>query len=215
MAEGSYAQAVEFFAKATEARPGQALPRLQMARALLATGESAKAREQIEAALEIDGSSSDAWNTMGRVELAEGDRDAAIASFQRAVDEDEDNSYAWNNLGYVLIEAQRYEESVTALENATTGRKPTSYMWNNLGMAYEHLDMLVEARAAYRQGADLGSTKAQANLARLEGVVSLKRKQALDAGPEGAVDNSVEDAPSLDEAVEGNQDGAVEVESVP
>jgi Flp pilus assembly protein TadD len=47
-------------------------------------------------------------------------------------------------------------------------------MWNNLGMAYEHLDRIREARAAYRQAAAAGSSKGEANLHRLEGVRSLR-----------------------------------------
>jgi hypothetical protein len=41
-------------------------------------------------------------------------------------------------------------------------------------MAYEHLDLLDEARAAYRQAADLGSEKAAASLVRLEGVTTIR-----------------------------------------
>ncbi len=202
MTEGNYGAAVDNFAKAAEKKPNLAAPRMQMARALLASGNHAEARVHAEAAIEIDSSLSDVWNTMGRVELAEGDREAAIASFQRAVDADEDNSYAWNNLGYVLIEVERYEEAVQALENATSGGKPTHYMWNNLGMAYEHLDMLAEARASYRQAVDGGSPKAQANLDRLEGVVSLKRSEEVLDG--GVVEPEVKDeALEVDDKVEG------------
>jgi Tfp pilus assembly protein PilF len=208
MGRGDHVGALANFAKAAEKKPELALPRLQMARALLGAGDHGQARGHVEAALELDASSTDAWNTMGRVELAEGDREAAIASFQRAVDEDEDNSYAWNNLGYVLIEENRFEEAARALESATSGGKPTSYMWNNLGMAYEHLDMITEARAAYRQAADSGSSKAQANLARLEGVISLVRDgEEIDAGatgtqPQTEDNGAVEDGSDADGSAE-------------
>ncbi len=46
-------------------------------------------------------------------------------------------------------------------------------MWNNLGMAYERLDRIVEARAAYEKGSETGSTLATVHLERLEGVTSV------------------------------------------
>lgn len=168
-----YAGAKSDYEEAVSKRPESFRPRVQLARTFLAMGEIDGAREQVEVAIEIDGASSLAWNTLGRVELAERDYAAAVVSFERAVEENEDNSYAWNNLGFVLIEQGDYESAVEALESATSGASPTGYMWNNLGMAYEHLDSITLARAAYRQAADLGSGRAQDNFDRLEGVVSL------------------------------------------
>ncbi len=161
------------YEEAAQKRPESFRPRVQLARTYLALGKIASAREHAELAIEIDGASSLAWNTLGRVELAEHDHEAAVVSFERSVEENDDNSYAWNNLGFVLIEEEDYEGAVEALEAATSGAAPTSYMWNNLGMAYEHLDQIVLARASYRQASELGSGRAQDNFDRLEGVVSL------------------------------------------
>ena len=166
-------------------RPASQHAQIQLARTLLAMGQGGEAREHAEAAIELDGTSSLAWNTMGRVELAEGENEAAIASFERSTEEDADNSYAWNNLGFVLIEEEQYEDAVAALEEATTGGAPRAYMWNNLGMAYEHLDQIELARAAYRQAGNGGSAKALANFQRLDGVISL-----FAAGTEEAPEDS-------------------------
>ena len=173
LTSGENSGALADYAMAVEQRPQSQRARIQLARTFLAMDEAGKAREHAEAALEIDGGSSLAWNTMGRIELIEGENEAAIASFQRATEEDADNSYAWNNLGFVLIEEGLYEEAVAALEEATSGGTPKAYMWNNLGMAYEHQDQIELARAAYRQAGNGGSAKALANFDRLEGVVSL------------------------------------------
>ncbi len=173
MQSGEGEGAVADFLQAIEMRPHSQHAQVQLARTLLSLDRADEAREHIESALELDGTSSLAWNTMGRVELAEGEYEAAIASFERATEEDPDNSYAWNNLGFVLIEEGLYGEAVAALEDATTGGTPKPYMWNNLGMAYEHLDQIALARAAYRQAGEGGSSKAIANFARLEGVESL------------------------------------------
>jgi tetratricopeptide (TPR) repeat protein len=172
-ADGDYDEALELFADAAAKRRAVATPRIEMARTLLRMDRVSKAREHAQVAIEIDPSSSYAWNTLGRVELAEGEREAAIASFERSVEENEDNAYAWNNLGLTLLLDERYEDAAAALESATSGSVQKAYMWNNLGLAYEHLDRIVEARAAYRQASDLGSAKGEASLERLEGVVSL------------------------------------------
>ena len=158
---------------AINSRPESQQAQIQTARTLLALGRGSEARSYAEAAIDADGTSSLAWNTMGRVELAEGDHDAALASFERATEEDVDNSYAWNNLGFVLMAEERYEDAVGALQEATSGIAPKAFMWNNLGMAFEHLDQIAMARAAYRQAGIDGSEKALANVERLKGVVSL------------------------------------------
>lgn len=158
---------------AAERNPDDVKLRVKLARALYDGGKLKEARGHAEAAIETDPDSGSAYYVLGRIEMAAGDMDAAADAFSKTVEQDEDNSYAWNNLGYIYIAQEKWEEAAAALESATSGGKPTDYMWNNLGMAYEHLDRIREARAAYRQAVELGSTKGQANLARLEGVTSL------------------------------------------
>ncbi len=171
--DGEPQQALLDYQQAAQMAPNAAMPEIQQARMYLTLGETGQAREHIAEAIEMDSTSSFAWNTMGRVEMAERDYEAAIVSFARAVDEDPDNSYAWNNLGLVYLSTEDYLEAVQALERATSGVSPKAYMWNNLGMAYEHLNDLVLARASYDQAIGAGSDRAQANYDRLIGVVSL------------------------------------------
>jgi tetratricopeptide (TPR) repeat protein len=104
------------------------------------------------------------------------------------------------------MEQNRFEEAATALENATSGTSPAAYMWNNLGMAYEHLDRIREARAAYRQAATAGSARGQANVQRLEGVTSLR--PAAPAAPSTSLLDTPHDA--LDElmGIEGDEGAA-------
>ena len=200
LGEGELTEAVAHFREASEMQPKNASAKIQLARARLAMGDLSEARTSIEEAVELAPDSSFAWNTMGRIELAEDDIDAAIASFERATEENPDNSYAWNNLGYVYLEQEMYEEASVALESATSGSNPTAYMWNNLGMAYEHLDFIVEARAAYRQGAEAGSKKSEANLERLEGVVSLV-VESIESSDAGASEFGDDDGPKETEEV--------------
>jgi Flp pilus assembly protein TadD len=117
---------------------------------------------------------SSSWNTLGRAQLKHGERKEAVKSFAKAVELNPSSSYAQNNLGLALIYDGKYEEAVDALEEATQLEPVEGYMWNNLGMAYEHLDRLDEARDAYKQAMDLKGERAKENLARLEGVKSIK-----------------------------------------
>jgi Flp pilus assembly protein TadD len=63
-------------------------------------------------------------------------------------------------------------------------------MYNNLGMAYEHLDRLDEAREAYQKAAELKSKPATENLARLQGVKSIRTAKADTTGTDVQVVSS-------------------------
>ncbi len=201
-ASQDFAGAQSDYEEAVSKRPESFRPRVQLARTFLALGKVEDARHHVELAVEFDGSSSLAWNTLGRVELAERDHEAALVSFERAVEENEDNSYAWNNLGFVHMEEESYEEAVEALEAATSGASPTDYMWNNLGMAYEHLDRITLARASYRQAAELGSGRAQDNFDRLEGVVSLVVQSTDEVGDASIFEPESEEEDAVVESTE-------------
>src|SRR5439155_18054900 len=99
-----------------------------------------------------------------------------------------------NNLGLALVYEGRFDEAVDALESATEGDQVEGYMWNNLGMAYEHLDRLEEARDAYGKAAELKAPLASKNLARLQGVKSVRTAKA-DVKRDVAVEGSKLESP--------------------
>jgi Flp pilus assembly protein TadD len=144
------------------------------ARDALSTGEMDRALKLAKMAVQKMPTRSAVYNTLGRVQLARGERKAAITSFEKAVELNPESSYAQNNLGLALIYDGKFAEAVDALEEATELSPVEPYMFNNLGMAYEHLDRLAEARDAYRQAAALKHPRAGENLARLEGVKSVR-----------------------------------------
>jgi Flp pilus assembly protein TadD len=162
------------------------------ARDAMSSGELDRALRLAKLAVAKMPKRSASWNTLGRVQLARGERKDARASFEKAVELNPSSSYAQNNLGLTLIYEGEYDEAVDALEEAVDLTPVEPYMWNNLGMAYEHLDRLEEARDAYRKAAALKSPRASENLARLEGVKSI-RTARLDA-PKMPVD----DLPAID-----------------
>jgi len=148
------------------------------ARDALAAGELQRGLKLAKAAVQKTPNRSAAWNTLGRAQLKNGDRKGAIESFQKACELNPDSSYAENNLGLAFIYEGRWDEAVDALEEATSLAPVEGYMWNNLGMAYEHLDRLEEARDAYRKAAELKTPLASQNLARLQGVKTIRTAKA-------------------------------------
>jgi Flp pilus assembly protein TadD len=152
------------------------------ARQALSSGESDRAFRLATLATKKAPKRSAAWNTLGRVELQRGQRKDAIASFEKAVELNPSSSYAQNNLGLALIYDGKYEDAIDALEEATQLEPVEGYMWNNLGMAYEHQDRLEEARDAYQKAAELKNDRAGDNLARLEGVKTIRTAKAETRG---------------------------------
>ena len=121
-----------------------------------------------------------------------------------------------------MLEQERYQDAAEALESATSSGTPKAYMWNNLGMAYEHLNLIAEARAAYRQASELGSAKAEASVVRLEGVESLvlpeageesvQKDEALaPAADTGLVDGDSED---LNDGIPHDDIGELDIEDL-
>lgn len=148
------------------------------ARDALTAGELNRAMKLAKLAVQKAPARSSAWNTLGRAQLKSGDRKSAIESFEKAIELNPDNIFAENNLGLVLLYEGRFDEAVDALEGATEGEHVEGYMWNNLGMAYEHLDRLEEARDAYQKAAELKAPLASKNLARLQGVKTIRTAKA-------------------------------------
>jgi Flp pilus assembly protein TadD len=162
------------------------------ARAALADGELDRALRLAKLAVAKMPERSAAHNTLGRVQLRLGERSRAIASFDKAVELNPSSSYAYNNLGLALVYDGRFEDAVDALEEATNLTPVEGYMFNNLGMAYEHLDRLVEARDAYHKAADLKAERARENLARLQGVKSIRTARAeIQPSPDDAHDETI------------------------
>jgi Flp pilus assembly protein TadD len=161
-------------------------------------GELQRAVKLGEAAVAKMPHRSAAWNVLGRAQLKSGMRKEAIESFEKATDANPESSYAQNNLGLALIYDGRYEDAVDALEEATELTPVTGYMWNNLGMAYEHLDRLEEARDAYHKAAALDAPFASKNLARLEGVKTIKTAKIDTVGSDVTPKGGAEKTPAVD-----------------
>ncbi len=172
-AAGEHARAKELFEAACKLDRKAADPHIELSRLFIATGERGLAITAANKAIKLAPDSSQAYNTLGRAELARFNYDNAILAFRQATERNPDNVWAWNNLGYTQLQLKHYQEAADALVEATTHKGTEGYMWNNLGTAYEHLDQLDDARAAFDSGSKLGSKEALASRKRLEGVKTI------------------------------------------
>jgi Flp pilus assembly protein TadD len=181
-------------------KPGDLVKR---SREALDKGEIDSAMKLARSAVKKQPQRSAAWNTLGRAQLKKGERKNAIESFGKAVELNPSSSYAQNNLGLALIYDGKFEDAVSALEEATQLEPVEGYMWNNLGMAYEHLDRLAEARDAYRQAFELDADRAKENLARLEGVKSIRTAKNDTVRSDATIESGPADSIPVDEVVDG------------
>jgi tetratricopeptide (TPR) repeat protein len=171
--KGDKEGAKEMFEAAIKLDKKKAEPHIELARLFIATGERGPAVIAANKAVKLAPDSSQAWNTLGRAELARFNYDGAVTAFRQSTELNPENAWAWNNLGFTNLALKQYKEAVDALVMATTKKGVEGYMWNNLGTAYEQLDQLDNARAAFDKGGTLGSKEALASRKRLEGVKSI------------------------------------------
>ena len=168
--KGNHSRAKEMFEAAAKLDKKKSEPHIELARLFITSGERANAIKAANKAVKLAPDSSQAYNTLGRAELARFSYENAIRAFEKSTELNPDNVWAWNNLGFVHLERKDYRKAVGALVEATQRPGATGYMFNNLGTALEQVDELDDARVAYEQGGELGSTEAKASRKRLEGV---------------------------------------------
>jgi tetratricopeptide (TPR) repeat protein len=173
IAKNDVAHARELFEAAAKLDKKSAEPHIELARMFIASKDKALAIAAANKAVKLAPDSTRTWNTLGRAQLAVWDYAKASTAFKKAAELDPDNAWAWNNLGYTELEFKSYQAAVDALVVATSKPNATGFMWNNLGTAYEHLDLLDEAREAFEKGGKVGSKEALASRKRLEGVTPM------------------------------------------
>ncbi|HEY4178446.1 MAG TPA: tetratricopeptide repeat protein [Kofleriaceae bacterium] len=164
---------IEKYEAMVKANRKDASPHIELARVYIEMNEKAKAIKEAQKSIKLAPESSRAYNTLGRAELLRHGYDAAIVAFTKSAELDPTNVWAWNNLGFTQLELKDYTKAIAALSEAVKLPGATGFMFNNLGTAYEHLDMLDDARDAFESGGKLGSVAALSSRKRLDGVDSV------------------------------------------
>lgn len=178
---GDAAAAIPHFHAALASDPNDLATRLNLATALLATGEVDRAgavcdagpgdpkllriagyvRQQqgrleeaaaaYEAALAAFPDDFETWNNLGNVRSAAGDVDGAIAAFERAIALNPSAPQLYVNLSELLSKAERYEERARAMREAARRLPQSGEVQVELGLAEATLRNFPAAEQAYRR----------------------------------------------------------------
>jgi Flp pilus assembly protein TadD len=132
---------------------------LAQGKAAEASGDHARARQLLEAAVQLDRKAAEPHLELARVFIATGERGLAVAAAHKAVKLAPESSGAYNTLGRAELARFNYDAAVDAFVHAVELNPDNVWAWNNLGFAHlqrkhyrEAVDALVEATA--RQGAE-------------------------------------------------------------
>jgi tetratricopeptide (TPR) repeat protein len=104
------------FTKVTEAEPGYADGWLNVARALIQEGETARAKPFIKKALEVDSELGRIWYFKALIEKSDGDYDAALKSLAVVTAKYPRDRVVWNQVGRLLFLKREYKASIEALQ---------------------------------------------------------------------------------------------------
>jgi Tfp pilus assembly protein PilF len=158
--------------RSLELDPSHVKTLLNLGRVLLEQDRAGEAKERVEAALALDSTSGEVHRMLGRVHSALGQPDEAIDAYRTALSVEPTDAWAMNNLALIFIQQERHGEALGPLARAVQLRPGAPVFQNNLGIALERTGQIDAARASYRAAIAADSTyrKAQASLARLEGV---------------------------------------------
>ncbi len=102
-------------------------------KAAAAKGDTAHARELLEAAAKLDRKQADPHIELARMFIATHDKALALTAAKKAVKLAPDSSRAWNTLGRAELARWSYQGASAAFEKAAKLDPDNAWAWNNLG----------------------------------------------------------------------------------
>lgn len=165
-------RAVENLRAAVVGSPGDPSLRVQLANALLYTGDESGAIEQYNAALEIDPEITQALSGLATIAMARGDHRKAESYWKKVISilgrselasKDLRLDQAYYGLGVTYIELKRYEEAVVNLKEALRIKDTASDTHYMLSVAYARLGYTDKQRDELILTLAFEPTNAQAN----------------------------------------------------
>ncbi len=147
-------QALQLMKHALELDRGSRKPRIlcTIGDFYLLRGQTEKAREAYEQALEIDAFNGEAHGALAEVLVSENKPAEALEHLQTAIRFNPVQPRALAVLGGVLSNEGNFEAAIEACEQAIQIRPTNGPAWANLGLAYRRKDDLVKAEEVYRRG---------------------------------------------------------------
>lgn len=157
-----YAQANDYFVRATTAAPQRADFLGNYANALWEQGCIDDAIEHCQKSLVLNPSQADVHNTLGNAYLAQNRLEAAITCFRLALHYRPNYPHALNNLGNVSQRMNQTEEAVICYTKALKLQENYPEAYNNLGQALKTLGRIEDARNCFLKAIALRPHFAQA-----------------------------------------------------
>ena len=148
---GRFEEALEWLARARDAKPASASIRHNRARVLDLVGRHAEALEEARKAVELKPDLHPTWNLLGRLLTLAGDRGAAEAAYRRAAALQPTHAQTHYNLGVFLQEAGRDAEALAAYREALRLQPTLAPAHNNLANLLKGAGRVDEAIAHYRE----------------------------------------------------------------
>lgn len=147
----------------------------------LRNGEFARAKENLNKALEINPDSPLAHNTLALVFQLEQEYDVAETHFKRAIRHDPKFTRAINNYGAFLFERGRYKDAIEQLNRASEDRfyAGRATVFENLGVAHARIGNEIEAEKAFERSVALNPEQRRALLEL--GLIRLEQQRYVEA----------------------------------
>ncbi|MDY6905810.1 MAG: tetratricopeptide repeat protein [Thermodesulfobacteriota bacterium] len=131
-----WADKVSLWKNCSDKAPGSPRPYINMASALMESGDMARAKTLFQKALQLDPSNDAAHKEYGLLLLEEGFTDQAIDHFRKSIVLNPRNIAAYNNLGYALLRKNQTPKAISALEKARHLNPYIPEVHYNLAKAY-------------------------------------------------------------------------------
>ncbi len=159
---GDRQAAAGVYANGVAARPKDGELRRSYGKLLIALDEPAAAKEQFEAALDIDDDDLKARNGLGIALDYLGEHRKAQREYEKVLDEEPGNLATINNLAYSYILVHRYDLAMKTLEPHAMKPSATAALRQNLALAYGLSGMEADAERVARL--DLSPEKVKENM---------------------------------------------------
>lgn len=146
--------------------PDRVQAQLDLARGYLEQGNTERARNSLNKALEIDPKAVEVNVLLAVLNAAESEYALAERHFKIALEIDPDNSQALNNYGSYLYGRERYDEAVVHLRRLVkdTDYRARSQAYENLGLAELKIGAVAEARESFSRALQLSFSQPRASL---------------------------------------------------
>jgi tetratricopeptide (TPR) repeat protein len=138
----------------TDSQKAKAREHLELGRSQLNSGQSDNAIRQLQQAIVLDKTLSEAHNLLGVAFESKGLRDLAFKSFEIALRGDDDNPEHLNNMGYLYYKNGDYNQAAKYLKQAVKLAPDRARYWNNLGLVQIQRHNFDDAYRCFARGGD-------------------------------------------------------------